>query len=746
MPKLITDEDEKYRRASQLMKLRRKRTNLNQSMAGRFFGLAKSTARKTMAEWESGKTTPQPERSDKFIEYLREILRLSESEMADLWQSLMVEVWGYSSLDRIPPLEILPPTYPFVGRHDKVEEIVSYLQQPVSSGGVAVCVIWGMGGVGKTELARAVASRLQRQFPDGQLLIELRGDQLPDEQMLSTTLALKRIISLFASDKELPASEVELVPLYRSTLARRRMLILVDNALGRAQVEPFFPPAGSVLIVTSREHIELGGQSFLLNTLPPEVAASLLVEIHPRIGNHSRELAELCANLPLALRICASLLKHSPIRLATFITQLRAERLKYLVRPNENAQDPRASVEASLRLSYEALKPPLQDVIQQLSAFPSSFTLEAAQAVVEGVDNVSSALTQLYMRSMVQWYEETDRYSLHDLVWEFCNQRLTDTNAVRLRHARFYASVARNADELYDKSSQSEGLKLFDQERAHIDAAWTWLRSQAVSAEIDTLLIAYAAGTFLTGKLRYTRRDEHLPYLQAALDAARRRKNRLDEGRSLNRLGAIYYLLGELDTMRVLVEQALPIARDPSIADRRLEADLINNLGLAHWKKGEHEPAIALFEERIAIAQEIGDRKGEAAGLCNLGTVYIEGLKRPEQARGFFTEYLRLTRELKDDLHESEALTYLGEAYAALGDEEQAVACWEQSRRIDQYLGNKEGEAVLNFRMGKMLAQHDPQRALPFVEDAYRYASDMGHKDAAAQIKALLDDLKRRTA
>src|SRR5262249_2675314 len=139
----------------------------------------------------------------------------------------------------------------------EIDWLVQALQRNTDSGVAAtISGVYGMGGVGKTELAYMVAQRLTAQFRHAQLLVELRGassNPLTPEQVLET------VIRAFEREAKLPNHLAELQGIYRSLLAGKRVLIVADDAKDAAQVRPLLPPPGCALLITSRQRFVLPG-------------------------------------------------------------------------------------------------------------------------------------------------------------------------------------------------------------------------------------------------------------------------------------------------------------------------------------------------------------------------------------------------------------------------------------------------------------------------------------------------------
>jgi hypothetical protein len=207
---------------------------------------------------------------------------------------VIVQPFGSAAASLVPQ-QIRRPPPDFTGREDEIQDIIE-----IFDGGATVIGVRGLGGIGKTALALVLANRLKDRFPDGQLFVDMQGMSKsplrPDDGMAHV------IRSYRGADAPLPKDLNGLSGLYQSVLSGKEVLILLDNAAGREQVEPFLPPKGCALLVTSRNKFALPGlKEKDLDVLSLEDAKKLLLEIAGRIGEHAGELAKLCGCLPIFL-------------------------------------------------------------------------------------------------------------------------------------------------------------------------------------------------------------------------------------------------------------------------------------------------------------------------------------------------------------------------------------------------------------------------------------------------------------
>ena len=262
--------------------------------------------------------------------------------------------------------EVPPPPADFTGREDELKELLASIE----IGGVTISGLQGMGGIGKTALALKLVELLKPRYPDAQFFLDLKG---ASTQPLTVAEALAHVVRAYHPTAKLPDSESELRGLYLSVLDGQRALLLMDNAANAEQVEPLIPPAGCLLLVTSRQHFTVPGLAAKnLDTLSAADARDLLLTIAPRIETQADEIAALCGHLPLALRLAAAaMVKYRNLSPADYVRRLRDRQQRLQL------------IDASLSLSYELLSEELRERWRWLAVFPDTFAGYAAAAVWE---------------------------------------------------------------------------------------------------------------------------------------------------------------------------------------------------------------------------------------------------------------------------------------------------------------------------------------------------------------------------
>jgi len=608
--------------------------------------------------------------------------------------------------------------------------------------------VQGMGGVGKTALAVVLAHRLAARCPDAQLFVNLRGAGADEQgyrgaidiKPVTPAEAMQSVIHFFHPEERLPETPDALAPIYRSVLAEAgRVLLLLDNAAGAAQVRPLLPPPNCLLLVTSRAQFQLPGLATRnLDCLAPEKSRELLLRLAPRLQGGEIDAAELCGHLPLALEVFAGAVNDKRLTpVSELVERLRA-RLERLT-----------PVDAAFQVSYELLDEEFRRQWTLLAVFPASFDLAAGAAVWNpsinyqpstlNLGEARDAMQALVNASLVEWNESNARFRLHDLVRQFCDGKLTDAerDAARLRHARHFRDVADEADALYKKGGADvlHGLELFDRERAQIEAAFDWLQPRR-DHDSATLLISLVNAVAYTGSLRFHPR-QRIRWLETQHETSRITGHRGAEGDALGNLGLAYKNLGDARKAIEFYEQALLIDRDTG--NRRGEGATLGNLGNAYADLGDARKAIEFYEQALVIDREIGDRRGEGAALGNLGSAhYILGDAR--KAIEFYEQNRDIAREVGDRRGEGNALGNLGNAYADLDDARKAIEFYEQQLVIAREIGDRlgEGNALWNYALA-VDKQGDRAQSIARAEAALRIYDGIEDPNGAVVRAALAE-------
>jgi tetratricopeptide (TPR) repeat protein len=518
----------------------------------------------------------------------------------------------------------------------------------------------------------------------------------------------------------------------------------MDNARDAQQVTPLIPPTGCLLVVTSRKHFTLPGLfEKNLDKLPPGDARDLLLRIAPRLKKEKTtevdELARLCGYLPLALRAVGSALQEKKnISPADYAARLK-ETGKHLVL-KEIDPSIQKSVGAALQSSYELLSNDLRQKLCSLSVFPDTFDLPAAAAVWEiPPESAQDPLGELLAYSLVEFDEITKRYSLHDLVRLFAGQLLNadELYNAQKRHAGNYLKVLAAADDLYLRGGESviEGLALFDLEVTNIRAGHDWVVAhQREDNSIAEWCWEYPhTGVYCLSLRQHPR--EQLRWLEPALAAARRLKQRRREGQTLGNLGIAYYGMGEYHRAIEYQEQRLKIAQQ--IGDRLGEGQALGNLGIAYYNLGEYRRSIEYHEQALVIDKARRDRRGEGQDLGNLGLAY-HSLGEYHRAIEYQEQRLKIAREIGDRMGEGQALGNLGIAYRRLEEYRRAIEYQEQRLKIAREIGDRlgEGQALYNSALA-LDGMGDRPEAISRTEAALNIYEAI-ESPAAADARALL--------
>jgi DNA-binding SARP family transcriptional activator/Tfp pilus assembly protein PilF len=611
---------------------------------------------------------------------------------------------------KVVPRQLPTPPQMFTGR---LPELAA-LDRVVDASTVVITAIDGMGGIGKTALAVHWAHQVAGRFPDGQLYVDLHGFTagVPPVEPADALDRLLRDVGV--PGERIPAGLDQRAALWRSQLADRRMLIVLDNAATEAHVQPLLPgAAGCLVVVTSRRRLTaLESTSVVsLDTLPPADAVELFARTadRPELTTDTSEPAaelvevvELCGRLPLAIRIAAARLRHR--RAWTVADQ--AVRLQNLGTRLAALDDGQRGVHATLHLSYQHLSAEAQRLYRLLGCHPGpEIDPYAATALTGGrLDEVGRLLDGLADDHLLQ--EPTPgRYRFHDLVRAHAadSARSDDSEAHRRaaldRLLAYYRHAAATAmDKVYPYERQRRPTippaNTPTPELTHRRQADRWLDTELTNLLAITQHAAEHGDAEQTCQLS-TILDRHLltrgwygdaeRLQQHALTLARHFGNRQAEMSALHSLGRVNRMLGRHEQAGDYYRGALRIAQDTG--DHLCELYALTGLARVHWMLGQHEEAGGHFTRALRIAQDTGDRLGEADALMGLGRCH-KRMGDYQQAADHYERAALIARETDDPRGELRALAGLGRVYSMLGQYEQAVYQFDRALPIAQDTGD----------------------------------------------------------
>jgi DNA-binding SARP family transcriptional activator/tetratricopeptide (TPR) repeat protein len=668
----------------------------------------------------------------------------------------------------VVPRELPPDVGAFTGRAAELAGLDRLLALPapadVADGpdqaeAVVISAVSGTAGVGKTALAVRWAHRAAGHFPDGQLYVNLRGYD-PGEPMPAADALAGFLRSLGLTGPDIPADTDERAARYRTLMAGRRMLVLLDNASGAEQVRPLLPgAAGCRVLITSRDTLtglvaRDGARRLDLDLLPADDAITLLrTLIGARVDTEpdaAAMLATRCARLPLALRVAAELAAARPASpLAELADELadQQERLALL----DADEDPRATVRAVFSWSYRNLDAPAAAAFRLLGTDPGPDldSYAAAALTGTGLQQAHRVLRKLTRAHLIQ-PTAPDRYGLHDLLRAYARDLATAHDSEDQQRA----ALTRLFDYYLHTAATAAGT-LFPAEQIARPAvspatdipalpgpgaARTWLDTQLASL---ASVSAYAAdhgwhghATSLAVLLRsYLGTGGHYTRAVAIHTSARTAANaagdRAAEAGALIDLAATSMRNSHWERSAELLSQALPLCQEAG--DLLGQARALGNLGLIACFQGRLGQSSAHLEQALALFRQTRSRKSETLTLAAIGNNHkFQG--RYKEAAHCYQEALALAREDRNRATEAEILDHLGYLELRLGHPIRAREFFHRTLAYYRETGDRTGEIYPVAGLGRAAFQQDRfAEARDFAERALVISRDVGDRHGEAQ-------------
>lgn len=579
---------------------------------------------------------------------------------------------------------------------------------------VTLYVVAGTAGVGKTSLALIWAHRVKARFPDGQLYVNLRG--YDPGAPVTAAAALDRFLrALGVPPAAIPADLDDRAALYRSRLADRRVLVVLDNAATVGQVRPLLPGTGSSsVIVTSRSRLSGlmardGGQRLTLDILPESDAVELLRNVMNgyRRGDSPddlRELARLCARLPLALRIAGERAASRPLMaLRELIQDLRDESSVWDALTAEEDEEADA-VRTVFTWSYRALTADAARLFRLLGLHPGTDFGTAAAVALAGVParRIRSLLDQLVGAHLLEQVGP-ERYQLHDLLRAYATDQ-----------------ARRIEDDAQRRSAQARVLHWYLHSASAASAARFPFSRLPPLLDLPEDVVPLSFATSAEAAIWYDQEQDNLV-------SATRLANEIGEHSTAWRFAAVlrgsYMHQNAFDAWLATGRIGLASAR--VTADRRGEAETLESLGKAHFQARQLTEAAAHHRAALAIRREIQDRLGVAVSINALGLLGLRDRRLADAVR-HFTEGLGIVTHLGDAWWRALLLGNLGETRYELAELPEAAELLQRAITEQRALDDRgqEGNSLFFLSMTERelgeidRARESIERAVGIAEDA----------------------------
>lgn len=663
----------------------------------------------------------------------------------------------------------------FTGRVRELADLDAALEGESQNGDAPmVCAIGGMGGVGKTWLAVHWAHRHLDRFPDGQLYVNLRGFEPVSQPMAPAAVVRGFLEALGVPPAAFPVAPEAQAGLYRSLVAGRRMLILLDNARDTAQVTPLLPGDAtcSVLITSRRQLTGLiathGARSLALNVLSEGDARGLLAEHLGRVRldaepDATATLLACCAGLPLALGIVAARAAvHPHLTLTDLAGELRASahRLDGL-----DAGEPQVDLRSVLSWSSRALSADVSRAFALLGIAPGpDLALTAAASLLDLPETKARTLLRTLENAHLTQTHAPQRYRMHDLLRLHAAEQAeaqhtpAELQAALRRLVDFYTHSAYSAAQLLAHRSSpapaepeaaavtqplpdtAAAIAWFDAEHSNLLAAQQVARRRGWDAAVFQL--AWALDP-------YHRRRGHLSEQaetwQLAVISAQRLADLSVQTRAHQMLGDAYAQLGRtVDALRSL-RKALILAEHAG--DLVSQGQIQHSLGGTWERHGDHRRALEHALRALAIIRTQDDAYQQARALNGVGWLQTR-LGQYREARTNCEAALALLRRLPfnhQQLGESDTLDSLGCIAHGLREYSEALDYYDEALSICRAQGHRYLEPkILQHLAETQLAQHRADDARVTWRRAHELYTAQHRVADAARVQQQLDNLERQ--
>ena len=663
-------------------------------------------------------------------------------------------------LPRPPVPHNLPRHGELIGRRAELDAVLHRLQAHPGAGAVVVLQsISGMAGIGKSLLAWHTAERVEERYPDGTLCLDLHGHAVSHDPVPARAALAQLLRQLGVPANGLPEDEEELGALWRSMMARRRAVVVLDDAGDPAQVRPLLPGASpSLVLVTSRRRLTglPGVRTLNLGLLPESDAVALFRRLvdDDRAGDdrEAAEIVRLCGCLPLAVEIAACRLNSRPSwTLAHLIGRLseRSERVSEI-------RDTDRELGNVFYLSYATLSYAQQAVFRLLSLHPVPLFCTASAAAITGMPTarVEHAIDALLDSHLLQ-EPAPGRFRFHDLVSDFSFALVNAEHSAReqddalVRLADFFVTAADAADRILRPARPRPDLPPGGSAARCPAPRWRdareareWMRAehQAMLAVARyavehghprraALLAGALAGHLESGGHAAEAEELH----RHAVRYWRQAGDRPALAHALVELGVVRYQTSRFRSAAAVLRSALSVAR--GVRDAPAAAEALLHLGTVHWSLGAYDAALAAQDEVLGMEVTRTDPCLAGRAHNNKGiTLLHKG--RYRSALAHMGRALFLFQDIGDSTYQARVLNNMAEVHRRRGEKEEDRALLEKALDIHPPGRNRAEQAAIevNFAGTLDMPEHLP-RALRICRNSLDFFRELG--DVRNQIACL---------
>ncbi len=623
----------------------------------------------------------------------------------------------------------------FIGREAELRKLRQRLADPACR----LITLTGLGGAGKTRLAREAARACVDMFINGAWLVSLEAVEADG------------VIPAIGNVFDFPFTKGDAKKQLLNFLRQKELLLVMDNfehlLESSALISEILQAASDVkILVTSRQRLDLEGEwlvelsglesgSLEADQLFIQSARRARAEI--QFGEQEQaavsDICRLVGGLPLGIEIAAAWTRSMNVE---SIRDEIQKGLDFLASSRRDLPERQRSLRAVFESSWARLNEAEQKTFAALSVFRGGFMREAAE-------HTAGTITTLVDRSLVQ--KNNERYELHEVVRQFAGEKLSAKKGIRNAHSAYFAEWVKKCSTMDERQS----FPLMTRELENVRAAWAWSAEKADVAEIEKLhgflaryldlngryfeaqalfqlaldalqapadaesLLVEVRGILIARLLMSKSRtmgnlgrvDEADAVLISCLRFFRRAEMPADVAVCLNHLGYSAHFTERYEEAKEYYEEELEIAR--ALGNKSEIANALNNLAVTARAMNQIETAISLQVECLALRRELQDHAGISTSLFNLGSA-LSILHDYEQAKRYLEEAIEITRQLNHTRVLAAALGNLGGILTEEGRHEEALGLYQQGLEIHRESG---------FRLGIALALDNVGTAYYFLEN-----------------------------